>query len=1124
MDNSGYPYNNPYPYGYPPPPSPNHPYPPPPNHEPFSPNYGYRPAPVHNPQPGYPPPHSAPYPPVYTSHYGPSGYQYPPPPVDYNRVSQPSLSGSHSGHLEYHPPPPSHVSGTSPYPYSYSTPPPPQPSLQHHSSFQYGASHYHYQQAGPYPHSDPQPPPPQVLSHTNSFSSHHRQDSVPSSPKQETQNEGGPHSQYPAIYPHLDDLMGNMKLSDNHPSAPASPPAPSVPPQPYSHPLYQSVSAKYENRPGFYGYPNSSFPNVKEETSYSGHSGPLATYSHSSSFSGSHHSQALQIVPTVKGSLKVLLLHGNLDIWVHEAKNLPNMDMFHRKLGDMFSKLPGAVTNKMEGMAATAKITSDPYVSISIANAVIGRTYVLSNSENPIWRQHFNVPVAHHAAEIQFLVKDSDVVGSQLIGSVMIPVEHVFSGSRVEGTYPILGANGKPCKRDAVLSLSVQYTPIQQLSAYHNGIGAGPNYVGVPGTYYPLRKGGKVTLYQDAHVHDGSLPKFILDHGVPYVHGQCWRDIFEAIGQARRLIYITGWSVWHKVTLIRDVAKPSDYTLGDLLKAKSQEGVRVLLLIWDDPTSRSILGYKTDGIMATHDEETRRFFKNSSVHVLLCPRMAGKRHSWYRQKEVGTIYTHHQKTVIVDADAGNNRRKIMAFVGGLDLCDGRYDTQQHPLFRTLETFHKDDYHNPTFTGNTIGCPREPWHDLHSRIDGPAAYDVLTNFQERWMKAAKPHGVKKLRTSYDDALLRIERIPDILGLTDIPSLGDNDPETWHVQVFRSIDSNSVKGFPKDPKEATAMNLVCGKNVLIDMSIHTAYVHAIRSAQHYIYIENQYFIGSSFNWSAHKDLGANNLIPMEIALKIAEKIRANERFAAYIVVPMWPEGAPTGAATQRILFWQHKTMQMMYETIYKALFEMGLEDAFVPQDYLNFFCLGNREAPDPSEILVPGSPGAANAPQALCQRSRRFMIYVHSKGMIVDDEYVILGSANINQRSMEGTRDTEIAMGAYQPQYTWANKLACPHGQVHGYRMSLWAEHTGTVEECFNCPESLECVRRVRSMGEMNWKQFVSDEVTELRGHLLKYPVEVDRRGKVRPIPGCETFPDVGGNICGSFLAIQENLTI
>lgn len=59
----------------------------------------------------------------------------------------------------------------------------------------------------------------------------------------------------------------------------------------------------------------------------------------------------------------------------------------------------------------------------------------------------------------------------------------------------------------------------------------------------------------------------------------------------------------------------------------------------------------------------------------------------------------------------------------------------------------------------------------------------------------------------------------------------------------------------------------------------------------------------------------------------------------------------------------------------------------------------------------------------------MIYVHAKGMIVDDEYVIMGSANINQRSMDGSRDTEIAMGAYQPHHTWAaEKNLHPHGQV------------------------------------------------------------------------------------------------
>jgi phospholipase D1/2 len=92
------------------------------------------------------------------------------------------------------------------------------------------------------------------------------------------------------------------------------------------------------------------------------------------------------------------------------------------------------------------------------------------------------------------------------------------------------------------------------------------------------------------------------------------------------------------------------------------------------------------------------------------------------------------------------------------------------------------------------------------------------------------------------------------------------------------------------------------------------------------------------------------------------------------------------------------------------------------------------------------------------------------------------------------------------------------------MSLWAEHIGSIEEDFNYPESLECMRRVRHLGEENCKQFVADEVTEMRGHLMKYPVSVDRKGKVKPLPGCTTFPDLGGNICGSFTAIQENLTI
>lgn len=61
-----------------------------------------------------------------------------------------------------------------------------------------------------------------------------------------------------------------------------------------------------------------------------------------------------------------------------------------------------------------------------------------------------------------------------------------------------------------------------------------------------------------------------------------------------------------------------------------------------------------------------------------------------------------------------------------------------------------------------------------------------------------------------------------------------------------------------------NLVCRKNLVIDKSIHTAYVKAIRSAQHFIYIENQYFLGSSYAWPSYKNSGVLNELSCYIFL--------------------------------------------------------------------------------------------------------------------------------------------------------------------------------------------------------------------------------------------------------------------
>lgn len=59
-------------------------------------------------------------------------------------------------------------------------------------------------------------------------------------------------------------------------------------------------------------------------------------------------------------------------------------------------------------------------------------------------------------------------------------------------------------------------------------------------------------------------------------------------------------------------------------------------------------------------------------------------------------------------------------------------------------------------------------------------------------------------------------------------------------------------------------------------------------------------------------------------------------------------------------------------------------------------------------------------------------------------------------------------------------------------------------CFEQPESLECVRRVRALkSKRNWLQYAGQDVSEMKGHLLKYPVEVDRTGKVESLLAVQT---------------------
>merc|ERR1719505_69342 len=74
-----------------------------------------------------------------------------------------------------------------------------------------------------------------------------------------------------------------------------------------------------------------------------------------------------------------------------------------------------------------------------------------------------------------------------------------------------------------------------------------------------------------------------------------------------------------------------------------------------------------------------------------------------------------------------------------------------------------------------------------------------------------------------------------------------------------------------------------------------------------------------------------------------------------------------------------------------------------------------------------------------------IYVHSKVLIVDDDKMIIGSANINDRSLIVGRDSEACVIVSEPEF---GKSA---------RTQIWHEHFGLLGGP-DCPSNVEEVTR------------------------------------------------------------------
>ena len=217
---------------------------------------------------------------------------------------------------------------------------------------------------------------------------------------------------------------------------------------------------------------------------------------------------------------------------------------------------------------------------------------------------------------------------------------------------------------------------------------------------------------------------------------------------------------------------------------------------------------------------------------------------------------------------------------------------------------------------------------------------------------------------------------------------------------------------------------------ESSILEAYYQLIENSKHYIYIENQFFISKSFEDNTRPSL-VENKIALYITNRILKASKNHEKFRVYVFIPLLPgfAGEPEKSGTLQII------LKYTYATICRnnnlSIIERLKEELEKTgqnwEDYIGFYSLRNHS-------YVNGIP-------------KTEIIYIHSKLMIVDDLYVICGSANINDRSMKGSRDSEFA-ALIKERRTEINIINGKKYKIakfaYSLRKAILAEHLGISE--------------------------------------------------------------------------------
>ncbi|KTF75177.1 hypothetical protein cypCar_00040306 [Cyprinus carpio] len=285
-------------------------------------------------------------------------------------------------------------------------------------------------------------------------------------------------------------------------------------------------------------------------------------------------------------------------------------------------------------------------------------------------------------------------------------------------------------------------------------------------------------------------------------------------------------------------------------------------------------------------------------------------------------------------------------------------------------------------------PRMPWHDIASVVHGKAARDVARHFIQRWnfTKIMKP---KYRSLSYPYLLPKSHTTANEIKY-QVPGC-----TLTNVQLLRSASDWSA-GIKYHEE-----------------SIHTAYINAIENSKHYIYIENQFFISCADNRVVHNKIGD------AIAKRIIKAYRDGQKYRVYVVTPLLPgfEGdinTGGGSAIQAVMHFNYRTMIRGDCSIISQL-KKDMGDQWI--NYISF--------------------GGLRTHAELEGRLVTELIYVHSKMLIADDNTVIIGSANINDRSMLGKRDSEVAV-IYEDIHTVTSMMDGQEYQAGRFGLSLRLE--------------------------------------------------------------------------------------